>query len=68
MGNKSCKKIEEADKADNLYIGCHGNFMQWSVSQEKVTKDYVDIMAHRVTSMKQTSCKRYLFVSDFRGF
>jgi hypothetical protein len=36
--------IEKADESDNLFIG--GDIlMQWSVSQEKVIKDYGGIMA-----------------------
>jgi hypothetical protein len=41
--------------------------LQWSVSQEKVTKDYGDIMVSTILSMAQTSSKDYLFVSDLNG-
>jgi hypothetical protein len=42
--------------------------MQWSVSQQKVTKEYRGIMADNIHSMVQTSDKKYLFVSDNYGF
>jgi hypothetical protein len=42
--------------------------MQWSVSQEKVTKDYGNIMTGVILSMVQTSDKKYLFLSDNKGW
>jgi WD40 repeat protein len=59
--------IIEADYADNLFIGGHKNFMQWSVSQGKVTNDYGEIMAGNIYSMVKTSDKKYLFLSDAVG-
>jgi hypothetical protein len=47
-----------------LWIGGEGQLMQWSVSQKKITKNYVGIMAGEISSMVQTSGKNYLF---FRG-
>jgi hypothetical protein len=41
--------------------------MQWSISQEKVTKDYGPIMGGGICSMVYTSGKNYLFVSDQDG-
>ena len=42
--------------------------LQWSISQQKVTKDYGNIMAGMIRSMVQTSDKKYLFLSDNAGF
>jgi hypothetical protein len=58
---------QEADLADILWIGAEKKLLQWSVSQEKVTKDYGDIMVSTILSMAQTSSKDYLFVSDLNG-
>jgi WD40 repeat protein len=41
--------------------------MQWSISQEKVTKDYGPIMGGGICSMVQTSGKNYLFLADYDG-
>jgi hypothetical protein len=43
--------IKEAYRADNLFIGGRGKFMQWSFSQKKVTKDYGVIMAGDISSI-----------------
>ena len=62
LWERSCYLIKEAYKADELFIGGAGKFLQWSVSQKKVTKDYGDIMAGNIYSMLQTSDKKYLFL------
>jgi hypothetical protein len=67
MGNKSGKIIEEADYTDNLFIGCDGKFMQWSISKKIVTKNYGGIMAGEISSMVQISDKNYLFLADDKG-
>jgi hypothetical protein len=59
--------IKEADQDDSLFIGGYGKLVQWSVSQEIVTKDYGEIMPGMIHSMVQTSGKNYLFVSDSSG-
>jgi hypothetical protein len=59
--------LEEADMADSFFIGSVGKFMQWSVSQEKVTKDFGHIITGDIYAMVQTSDKNYLFVSDLSG-
>ena len=56
--------VEEADQADNFFIGGYKTLMLWSVSRGEVTKDYGDIMAGDIWSMVQTSDKKYLFLSD----
>jgi hypothetical protein len=58
---------KEADQADSLFKGGYQKLVQWSVSQNKVTKDYGDIMPGIIHSMVQTSDKKYLFVSDSSG-
>jgi hypothetical protein len=60
--------VEEADAADNLFVGGKKKLMQWSVSQGKVTKDWGNVMAGDIESMCQTSDKKYLFVSDSSGY
>ena len=67
MDHKSGKMIEEADKADKLSIGGSGKYVQWSISQNKVTIVYGHIMAGNICSMVQTSDKNYLFLSDNSG-
>ena len=59
--------VEEADQADNLFIGGEKTLMLWSVSQGEVTKDYGDIMTGSIWSMVQTSDKKYLVLSDDQG-
>jgi hypothetical protein len=59
---------EETDLADSLFVGGQRKLKQWSVRQKKVTKDYGDIMAARIFSMVKTSDKKYLFVSDDKGY
>jgi hypothetical protein len=51
-----------------LFIGGYRKLLQWSISQQKVTKDYGNIMAGGIYSMVQTSDKKYLFLSDDAGF
>jgi hypothetical protein len=51
-----------------LFIGGYKILLQWSISQQKVTKDYGNIMASGILSMVQTSDKKHLFVSDRQGF
>ncbi len=48
---------KEADQADNLFIGGSKILLQWSISLQKVTKDYGKIMAGMLLSMVQTSDK-----------
>jgi hypothetical protein len=43
--------IEKAGLADILFIGGVGKLMQWSVSQQKVTKDYGGTMTSAIRSM-----------------
>jgi WD40 repeat protein len=51
-GQNLLPTIKEADLADNLFIGGRdGRLMQWSVSQQKVTKDWGQIMSHYIFSM-----------------
>jgi hypothetical protein len=45
LSKKSNCMIKEADKAGSLFVAGEGKLMHWSVSQEKVTKDYGGIMA-----------------------
>jgi WD40 repeat protein len=54
--------------ADSFFIGSVGKFMLWSVSQEKVNKDYGHIITDDIYSMVLTSDKNYLFVSNLSGF
>ncbi len=77
MGNKSyiigpgqnlLPTIKDADYADILFIGGNKTLMQWSVSQGKVTKDYGDIMDSTIFSMVKTSDKKYLFLSNSKGY
>jgi hypothetical protein len=51
-----------------LFIGGKKTLLQWSISQQKVTKDFGNIMTGRIESMVQTSDKKYLFVSDIYGY
>ena len=67
MYNISEEMKEEVDQADILFIGGEGGFKQWSVRQEKVTKEYSDIMEGRVYSMVQTNDKNYLFFRIIMG-
>jgi hypothetical protein len=60
--------IEETDYSDNLFIGGEGKFMHWSVSQQKVTKEYGGIIGGNINSMVQTRDTNYLFFSDGNGF
>ena len=48
MANNSEEMIEEADQADNLFIGGTRKVVQWSVSREEVIKEYADIMAGKI--------------------
>ncbi len=59
--------IEEPDLADNLFIAGEGNLIQWSVSKNKVVKDYGSIMAAWIWSLVKTSDKKYLFVGAYDG-
>jgi hypothetical protein len=67
MDNKFGKIIQEAGSADNLFIGSDGKFIQWSVSQKKVSQVYGQIMDGVIRSMAQISDKNYLFLSDDEG-
>jgi WD40 repeat protein len=51
LGQNLLPTINEADWADNLFIGDWGILMQFSVSQKKVTKDYGRIMDGNILSM-----------------
>ncbi len=44
-GQNLLPTIIDADQPDNLIIGGGKDIIYWSVSQEKVTKDYSYIMA-----------------------
>jgi WD40 repeat protein len=66
-GQNLLPTIQESDHADLLFIGGRGKLMQWSVSHEKVTKDFHGIMAGDIWSMVQTSDKKYLLLSDRKG-
>ena len=68
QGQNLLPTIEEADQADNFFIGGCKTLMLWSVSRGEVTKDYGDIMAGDIWSMVQTSDKKYLFLSDNEGY
>jgi WD40 repeat protein len=61
--NKSPKKFDK----DDFFINNREKLMCWSVSQEKVTKNYGKIMTGEIHSMVQTSGKNYLFLSDCNG-
>jgi hypothetical protein len=64
---RSSSGIATAYKAENLFIGSAEQLMHWSVSGEKVSKDYGGIMAGYIYSMSQTSDKNCLFLSDHLG-
>jgi hypothetical protein len=49
-------------------MGGYQKLMQWSISKKKVTKDYGEVMVQFIHSMVQTSDKKYLFVSDSKGY
>ncbi len=66
-GHNPLPTIKGADNADYLFIGSIGPLMQWSVSQEKMTKEYAGIMAGCVGSMAQIRKKNYLCLSDWEG-
>jgi hypothetical protein len=66
-GQNLLPTIKEADQADNLFIGGDKILMQWSVSQQNVTKDYGHIMAGYIYGMVQTRDKNYLFLWDEMG-
>jgi WD40 repeat protein len=68
QGTNLLPTIKEADQADHLFIGGRKKLMQWSISQQKVTKDFGNIMASAILSMVQTSDKKYLFFSDDAGY
>ena len=59
---------EEADQADNFWIGGDCKLFQWSVSQEELIKDYGCLMPGTIYSMVQTSNKKFLFVTDLNGY
>jgi WD40 repeat protein len=67
LGKNLLPTIKEAYFADNLLIGSIGKLLQWSVSQEKLTKDYGVIVAGAIYSMVKTKDKNYLFLSDTKG-
>jgi hypothetical protein len=67
-GQNLVPTTKEADQADYLFIGGKKIFIQWSVSQKKVIRDYGRIMESYIYSMVQTSDKKYLFLSDIGGF
>jgi hypothetical protein len=66
-GQNLLPTIKEADQADNFFIGGLRKFMQWSVSQKKVTKDYGEIMAGYIYSMAQTSARTICFCRILMG-
>jgi hypothetical protein len=61
-------KTEEPESADSLLVCGERKLMQYSVRQKKVIKNYGVIMASWIYSMVKTSDKKYLFVSDHRGY
>jgi hypothetical protein len=50
-----------------LFIGGYEKLIQWTVSQQKVTKDYGGIMTGGICSMVKTRDNDYLFLSDVNG-
>jgi WD40 repeat protein len=60
-------KFVQIGPGQDLHIGGDQKLTQWSVSHNKVTKDYGVTMAGNIWSMAQTSGKNYLFLSDRRG-
>jgi hypothetical protein len=60
-------EMSQPPNSDDLFIGGDGNFMQWSVSHKKVTKDYGTIMAGYINSMVQTSDKKFPFCRIIGG-
>jgi hypothetical protein len=67
LGQNLPSTIKEADQADHLFIGSERKLKQWSVSHQKLTKVYGDIMAGFIISMSRTRDKTYLFLSDSEG-
>ena len=67
-GKNLLPTAKKADKADNFFIGGNKKLLQWSISLQKMTKDYGNIMAGIIFSMVQTSDKKYLFLSDGVGY
>jgi hypothetical protein len=66
-GQNLLPTIKKADFPDILFIGGMGKLVQWSISQEKVTKHYGEIMHGMINSMVLTSGKNYLFLSGDQG-
>jgi WD40 repeat protein len=58
-----CEFIE-IGPGQNFFIGGVEKLIQWSVGQQKVTKDYGHIMPGLIKSMALISDKNYLFLSD----
>jgi WD40 repeat protein len=66
-GQNLLPTIKEADQADNFLIGSYVVFLQWSVSQKKVTKFYGGFKDSMIQSMAKTSDKNYLFLASDKG-
>jgi hypothetical protein len=63
------KQIEmrQPKYCDSLFISGFRELQQWSVRQDKVIKEYGNIMARIIYSMVKTSYKKYLLLSDREG-